>query len=984
MLLPVGFSLKNSRLCYASRLRLGSFVARDKLSNVNLGFINLGLMKSDDMSSAGAERRKEDRIPFVAKVTVYSGSDEKEWRAQDLSLQGGGMFVAAQRLLTRGEEVEVGFYLPGYDLEIITEASVAWINDPPADVADPSKPRGMGLEFKDLEPEYHKVLLEYVAQRHQMDADLELLEAEVGAPVSVSVPAPAPERQVEFVAPTLRVEPRAVPLPESSLPAVPAPESKLPAMPPLESKLPVVTLPQAKVSAAPVPQAKLPAAPVPQAKLPTAPVPQAKPPAAPVPQAKLPAAPVPQTKLPAAPVPQAELPAAPVPQAELPAAPVPQAELPMLDLGKELSEDLAAVVNEATLERDLLDIDGIGESAADASLINDLIADSLAELEPETESIGSPFAQQQGRESPVALDQAVLENAGAEERLDAGQVLGSYRIVKWLGSGGMGDVYLAEHTQLGRKVAIKRLRSEYAKNSRALQRFFDEARAVNRIQHDNIVQITDFSGEGEHVYCVMEFLEGKTLAQLQLDKKIIPLEQALRIATQVCEALDVVHKAGVIHRDLKPQNIMLIEQGGSSDFVKLLDFGVAKLKNPEGEASLESTGSTLLGTPGYMSPEQLLGNPVDHRADIYALGVILYQMTTGTNPFVADTWGQAVVKHATHVPPKPNELGGPAPRLPNQLESLILRCLEKDPDQRPQTVAEVALSLRQLAGVAAVGGNLNALSAGVPRKSRLPMVAGLVVGLGSVAAAGVFFAPQVPWLADKLPWLQQPAGLNQTEVALATAIEKAPEVGATAANDAKRAIAPSMDSDAVDPASAVAVPEDADASESDKGKTTPTKRRLGREPTVREPTRDLSPSNPKPEYKETPVPPSKPEPAPQPVPEPPKSEPPKAKAPAPAPAPVPTPASTPDAAADSGADGHYTTGVGLLKQNKAVLAVEEFNKAIGINPKHIKSYKMMGKAYILLGREEKAIEAFEKFVSLAPNHKDTPKLSEIIEQYRNR
>jgi serine/threonine-protein kinase len=315
------------------------------------------------------------------------------------------------------------------------------------------------------------------------------------------------------------------------------------------------------------------------------------------------------------------------------------------------------------------------------SLIKDLIADSLEDQT--ASSTAAARSEQKARPEPV------------KERLERGSRLGAYEIKRWLGAGGTGDVYLAEHVRLGRRVAIKRLRSEMARDRKALRRFFDEARAVNRIRHRNIVEITDLTSDGRDVYCVMELLEGTTLAALEY-RGGMHLNRVLDIAIQICDALAAVHAAGIVHRDLKPQNVILVEHRGQKDRVKLLDFGIAKLRDIDRQLSGDTTGNVALGTPGYMAPEQLLGGHVDHRADLYALGVILYQMATGTNPFIADTWGQAVVKHATEVPARPSRLPGAGRKLPAELEELILRCLEKTPQKRPKSATEVGAVLERL------------------------------------------------------------------------------------------------------------------------------------------------------------------------------------------------------------------------------------------------------------------------------------------------
>lgn len=282
--------------------------------------------------------------------------------------------------------------------------------------------------------------------------------------------------------------------------------------------------------------------------------------------------------------------------------------------------------------------------------------------------------------------------AGVDAVLPAGAVVGSYRVLGVIGSGGMGHVYRAEHMQLSRLVALKTLHRRFSSDAGLVRRFLNEARVVNRIQQENIVEITDFIASEEQHYIVMELLQGDSLAQLLAREGALPIDRVIGIVTQLCAALHAVHLEGIVHRDLKPDNIMLIGRNGTSDFVKLLDFGVAQLRDRGNGRSLNETGvGVALGTAGYMAPEQLLETPTDHRADVYALGVLLYQLITGKTPFVANTWGQLLVKHVYEPPPRPSEI---VASLPPSLEALILHCLEKKPRARPQTVAEVSKRLK--------------------------------------------------------------------------------------------------------------------------------------------------------------------------------------------------------------------------------------------------------------------------------------------------
>jgi serine/threonine protein kinase len=269
-------------------------------------------------------------------------------------------------------------------------------------------------------------------------------------------------------------------------------------------------------------------------------------------------------------------------------------------------------------------------------------------------------------------------------------VVGAYRLLSLLGEGGMGRVYLAEHVKLGRRVALKMLRSEFANNPNAVRRFFDEARAVNQIRHDNIIEVTDFVegvGGGES-YFIMELLVGTDLAQLQLSGPL-SLPRVLHIARQVCSALAAAHDAGIVHRDLKPENVFIVNRTSDSEFVKILDFGVAKLTDPLNMMQGQTQAGAILGTPEYMSPEQAGGTAVDHRTDIYAFGVILYELIAGRRPFNGQSFGEYVIAHLSVAPTPPSQLTSTTQAIPEALEALIMQCLAKPPPARPQTMRVV-------------------------------------------------------------------------------------------------------------------------------------------------------------------------------------------------------------------------------------------------------------------------------------------------------
>ena len=316
----------------------------------------------------------------------------------------------------------------------------------------------------------------------------------------------------------------------------------------------------------------------------------------------------------------------------------------------------------------------------------------------------------------------------SEEEL-LGKTLGSYRVLSVLGKGGMGQVYLGEHMKLGRRVALKILRPEFAAKRDAVARFFQEAKAVSRIRHKNIVDVTDFVEDPDGTtFIVMELLEGMTLGEKFRRKQEIALREGLGFAIQVCDGLEAAHREGIIHRDLKPDNIFLC-----IDVVKLLDFGVAKLMG-EADAGWQTMQGSVVGTPAYMSPEQAAGIAVDHRADIYSLGTILYEIFTGRRVFEAKSFGEFVLKHMSHEPVPPRELKG-VPALPRELERTILRCLEKKPEDRFQTASELRGALvESLAAMETASVDAHVARA----KRRRSFYLGLSIGVAGIAAVAIF------------------------------------------------------------------------------------------------------------------------------------------------------------------------------------------------------------------------------------------------------
>lgn len=270
-----------------------------------------------------------------------------------------------------------------------------------------------------------------------------------------------------------------------------------------------------------------------------------------------------------------------------------------------------------------------------------------------------------------------------------------YRILRRIGRGGMGEVFLAEHTAIGKPVAIKILSEDFARKPRIVQRFLQEARASSAIRHENVVDITDYGHTPSGLpFLAMEYLEGEDLKATLRREGWLPWPRARRMVLQLLAALAAAHGHGVIHRDIKPENCFRLQRGDNPDFIKVLDFGIAKVVGEDVDQHLTQTG-VVMGTAEYMSPEQARSEPIDARTDLYAVGVILFEMLTGRVPFRANGFMGTLSKHIMEPPPSPRQLA-PLADISRALERVILRALAKEPSERFPSAEAFAAALRAL------------------------------------------------------------------------------------------------------------------------------------------------------------------------------------------------------------------------------------------------------------------------------------------------
>jgi tRNA A-37 threonylcarbamoyl transferase component Bud32 len=377
--------------------------------------------------------------------------------------------------------------------------------------------------------------------------------------------------------------------------------------------------------------------------------------------------------------------------------------------------------------------------------------------------------------SPLTATAPQPEEESKFDSLVGAVLADRYQIVRRIGEGGMGAVYEAKHTVIGKRVAVKVLLEKFLAKSDFVARLLQEARLASSIGHEHIVDVTDFGTTTDgRSFVVMEFLDGESLAELAIREAPLPIERSLGIARQVASALGAAHAKGIFHRDVKPENIYLVKRG-DADFVKVVDFGISKAVKPGGDEGGEGYRLThtglLLGTPLYMSPEQARGEEdLDHRCDIWALGVLLYECLTGEVPFRANNYLGIISQVLTHEPTPPSKLR-PELGISGAVEAVVMRAMAKDRARRYQTMAEVERDLeRLLAGDQNVGfiphpPGATTKAATAPRRWPLlaaggaVLVAAIAIDLGwpstppaaPPAAAAPVVAPPAPPLPPPAP-----------------------------------------------------------------------------------------------------------------------------------------------------------------------------------------------------------------------------------------
>ena len=541
----------------------------------------------------------------------------------------------------------------------------------------------------------------------------------------------------------------------------------------------------------------------------------------------------------------------------------------------------------------------------------------------------------------------------------------------------MGRVYLAEQTNLGKQVALKVLHNAMAGDAALAKRFYREAKSASMLSHPNILQIIDFGDDDGLLFIAMELLSGRDLYRAIKQDFPLPLERVGHIGGQILGALDEAHAKGVVHRDLKPENVMLLDVRGESDFVKVCDFGIAKVASErDGEGSAITMAGMVCGTPEYMSPEQARGDALDGRSDLYAAAVILYQMVTGDVPFRAESALGVITKHLTEEPTPPSKRRNAS--LPPALEALILRGLQKEKEARFASAAEMRAALFESLG-------MKRASTSNPRTTASqaadPLATtGVSTPLSTPAQAATRLGPSSnPSVHGELaapPAGKKRAGMIAAALALVTALGGGAWVIFGHKSDLPVAELPS-------PSGVVPVPTTTAPATPPPQTTTP----QTRPPQTRPP--QTTPQTPIAQPVAAPIPPA-------PAPPPPTvlasaapahahkrhetSHPAAIAAARPATPSVakatPEPAARPAVAPKS----PFAEGEALFRSGDVEAALAKYLEFARANPSDAKAQRQIGKCYNRLGQRDQALPYLRKYLELAPNASDAAFIRAMLQQ----